>query len=381
MSQGIQSPQTKQENNQNQEPKKERSEWLRILRYSALRIISLFIAVVIGTYLMILIANMGGYVDEIREARIQYEVSMRLGQDEAFQDLPSEQQSELIEDEIQRERRIRGLDTPFIIRSFVFLGDALTLDLGRSEEMASAEGSRSVRAILLERLPPTLFLFATAQIITFFIALLIAMKVARNYGSKMDKLIIALAPSSAAPSWFYGIFLILIFAAVLGWLPFGRMMGTPVPETTIGYALEFIRHLILPVTAVILSSLFTLSYSFRTYLLIHSAEDYVELAKAKGLSNRHIERRYVLWPTLPPIITAFLLGIISVFMGQMVLEQVFNWPGVGRLLFEAISLYDTPVIIGVIVIFAYLLAIIVFLLDFIYGLIDPRVRIGEGGSS
>jgi peptide/nickel transport system permease protein len=155
-------------------------------------------------------------------------------------------------------------------------------------------------------------------------------------------------------------------------------VDAPIPQTTLGYAASVVRHTILPATAVVMSSLFVSIYSWRTFFLIYSSEDYVELARAKGLSSRSIETRYVLRPTLPPILTHFLLVLITMWMGQIVLETVFLWPGLGRTFYQAIQLADTPVIIGITVIFGYLLAATVFVLDFIYAVVDPRVRIGGG---
>jgi peptide/nickel transport system permease protein len=94
-----------------------------------------------------------------------------------------------------------------------------------------------------------------------------------------------------------------------------------------------------------------------------------------------IERRYILRPALPPILTNFALSLIGLWTGSIILEIVFDWPGIGRLLFHAIGLYDTPVIIASVVIYAYLLAITVFVLDIVYALVDPRVRIGVGGGT
>jgi peptide/nickel transport system permease protein len=136
------------------------------------------------------------------------------------------------------------------------------------------------------------------------------------------------------------------------------------------------KHLILPILALGLSSSFLTIYTQRTYFLIYASEDYVEMAKAKGLSSRDIERRYVLRPTLPAIITGFALGLIGVFNGAAIFETVFNWPGLGKLIFQAVGLYDTPVILGEAVIFSYMLMITIFLMEFIYALVDPRVKIG-----
>jgi peptide/nickel transport system permease protein len=137
--------------------------------------------------------------------------------------------------------------------------------------------------------------------------------------------------------------------------------------------------LILPASSLIISQFFYSIYNWRTFFLIYSSEDYVEMAKAKGLPSRDIERRYILRPTLPTIITAFALLLIGTWTGAIITETVFQWPGLGRVTFRAIGLYDTPVIVGTTIIYAYLLAITVFLLDIVYALVDPRVKIGGGG--
>jgi peptide/nickel transport system permease protein len=136
----------------------------------------------------------------------------------------------------------------------------------------------------------------------------------------------------------------------------------------------------LPAGSLFLSSFFINLYNWRTFFLIYSSEDYVETAKAKGLTSREIERRYILRPTLPTIITSFALLLIGVWTGAMITETIFKWPGLGSITYRAIGLFDTPVIVGTTIIYAYLLAITVFLLDFIYAIVDPRVKIGGGGS-
>jgi peptide/nickel transport system permease protein len=287
---------------------------------------------------------------------------------------------ELQERQIALEEQRLGLDRPFAIRSFIYLKQALTLNLGRSEQLYSDSGSREVRNIILERLPATLILFATAQMILFFSAVSAALFLSRRYGGWIDRIIVALTPTSAAPGWFYGMFLILVFAALLKMLPFGGMVDAPPPEGAIPYFLSVLKHLILPVAAIFISSIFLTTYSWRTFFLIYSSEDYVEMAKAKGLPSNMIERRYVLRPTLPTIITSFALQLIGLWTGAIVLETVFGWPGLGRLLYQAIGAYDTPVIVGSTVIYAYLLGITVFLLDIIYALVDPRVKVGAGGA-
>jgi peptide/nickel transport system permease protein len=348
----------------------------RITRYTIVRLLTLMVTVVVGIYLTILIANMGGYLDQIRRGEIREGVQMRVLADPTLRNLPPEARQKRMEDLIRLEEKRYGLDQPFVIRSFRFLTNALTLNLGRSFQLTSDSGSRQVRLILLERLPATLLLFGVSDLVLFFLALFLGLSLSRRYGSFWDKLTVALSPLSSAPGWFYGIFLIVVFAAVLKIFPFGGMVRIPPPENPFLYALDLLYHLVLPVTAITLSSIFLSIYSNRTFFLIYSSEDYVEMAKAKGLKDRDIERRYVLRPTLPTIITSFALLIIGLWTGAPIFETIFNWPGLGRTLFFAVGLFDVPVIVASTVIYAYLLAITVFLLDFIYAIVDPRVKIG-----
>ena len=348
-------------------------------RFTLLRGVALFLTVLIGVYLTVVIANMGGAMDEALRMQIRLEVTQQVYQNPAYFNLPETELHRLIGDLTQTRVRAEGLDKPFLERSVGYTRNAITLDLGRSESIMSDTGSRQVRIVLLDRLPSTLLLLGTAQMLLFFLALFWALFLSRRYGSFLDRAVIALAPTSAAPAWFYGLFLILIFAALLKVLPWGGMVESPPPQTTPGTIVSILRHLILPVGAVLMGAIFSSIYNWRTFFLMYSSEDYVELAKAKGLSSRDIERRYILRPTLPPILTSFLLIVITMWMGAIVLETVFNWPGLGSLYYAAIQTGDTPIIVGTVVIFGYLLAATVFLLDFLYAALDPRVRLSFGG--
>ncbi|MRR29576.1 ABC transporter permease [bacterium] len=350
----------------------------RVARYTGVRLLILFITVVIGVYLTILIANMGGKVDEIQRNEIRERINMQVAAMTAKTKITTEARIQMQNEMIDLEVKRLGLDQPFLIRSFTFLGNALRLEFGRATNMVSDHGSRAVRLIILERLPATLLLMGTSQLFLFFFSVFVALVLSRNYGNFWDKLVIALSPTSSAPPWFYGIFFILIFSAVLKVLPFGGMVDSPPPATTGAYLLNLLKHLILPGSALVISSLFLSIYNWRTFFLIYSSEDYVDMAKAKGLSSRDIERRYILRPTLPTIITNFALLVIALWTGAIFTETVFLWPGLGRTLYNAIGLYDTPVIVGSTIIYAYLLAITVFLLDLVYALVDPRVKVGGG---
>jgi len=351
----------------------------RVVQYTGLRMIALFFTVLIGVYLTILIANMGGHVDDIRRNYIREQVAISVGFDQEIKNMTSEERREHIQQLVALQEKRMGLDQPFLLRSFRFLLGAMTLNLGWADNMSSDSGSRQVRNIILERLPATILLFSTSFFMLFFVGIFVALYLSRNYGSRLDRIIVGLAPTSAAPSWFYGLFFILLFAALLGWFPFGGLVSAPPPDTVINYALSVLNHMVLPVTAIFFSAVFLGIYGQRTFFLIFSNEDYVDMARAKGLADRVVERRYIMRPTMPTIVTGLALSIIGLWFGSIILETIFNWPGLGRLFYLASNIFETSVIVGSTVIYAYLLGITVFFLDFVYALLDPRVKVG--GSS
>jgi len=352
------------------------STFMRVSRYVVVRLLTLFVTVVAGIYLTIMIANMGGYVDQIMKGEIRDRVTQSIAANPSMQQMDSDVRQKLIQDRIVVEEKRMGLDVPIAIRNLRYLSNALTLQLGRAINMTSDAGSKQVRLIILERLPATLLLMGISQLFLFFSSIILALSLSRRYGNFWDRAVVALSPTSAVPPWFYGIFMILIFAALLKVLPFGGMVDSPPPSNPFDYAISLMKHLTLPALSLVLSSFFLSIYNYRTFFLIYSSEDYVEMAKAKGLPTRDVERRYILRPTLPNIITNFALLIITLWTGATITETVFLWPGLGRTLYQAVGLYDIPIIVGSTIIYAYMLAITVFMLDFIYALVDPRVKIG-----
>jgi len=349
---------------------------MNFIKFIVKRAITLYIIVVISIYITIVVANMGGLVDNFIKSQLLLDIKYRVKRDPEYRYLPPAEQQKIIDKIYDLELEKRGLKTPFLIRSFIYLKDALTLDLGRALQITSDSGSRQVKNIILERLPQTVLLFTTAMIINFFLRLFIGLYLSRHHGSFLDKFFMALSPTSVIPGWFYGLFLILTFYTWLHVLPPGGLVDVPPPKDPIQYGLSVLKHMILPLSSWIISGFFLGCYSTRTFFLIFSTEDYVEVAKAKGLPPRLIERRYILKPTLPPIITSFALGLIGSWGGAIITETVFNWPGLGLVTYQAINSFDTPVLVGITVIYAYLLALTVLILDIIYGIVDPRIKVG-----
>jgi hypothetical protein len=152
----------------------------------------------------------------------------------------------------------------------------------------------------------------------------------------------------------------------------------PASQLTTPVAALMLKQMIMPVLAICLSGFFQGVYAWRSYFLIYREEDYVELAKAKGLVDRRMEWRYILRPALPYVLTSFALVVIGSWQAAIALEKVFYWPGVGVLFLGAVNTFNTPLILGVAVVFAYMLAMTLFLVDIACALVDPRVRLGGG---
>jgi len=291
-----------------------------------------------------------------------------------------------------------GLNLDKIPRRFYWTFKALKMDWGDLNIVSIPRmglyvfSSRlvSLNRIILEYLPFTLLLAGTAYLLVFLLGIPLALTAARNYGRFIDRFLAVLAPISSLPSWVIGLLLIFIFAVELRILPVGGIFDKIPPENTIGYVPIVFKHMILPVLSILISIFFQLVYTWRTYFVINSEEDYVELGKAMGLPARKLQKKYILKPSLTFTITSFSLMLVSFWQMTMALEAVFNWPGIGWLYityalpnFWGDSMYPGELLIALtlVVIFAYLLGMVVFLLDIVYVIVDPRIRYGEKGFS
>lgn len=353
----------------------------RLSQYLVVRIFTVFIAVGIGLYITLMVLNLGGYVDEIQKGQIT-EMIGGMAFAGAFDDIPPDERVEYIEELRWQIEESMGLHQPLAIRTARWWFNGVTLQWGNAERFSSMDqGSRLVRDVIMGRVPFTLLLVGGANFIMFFISLFIAMRLSKAPGRFWDRLLSSLTPISSIPSWIHGVILLAIFALQLRILPFKGMFDGAPPDDPVQYALQIMEHMILPVTAVVLSVFFQGVYTWRTFFLIHEGEDYVDLAKAKGLPDRIIRNRYILRPTLPSIITSFTMMVLTFWEGAIALELLFNWTGLGALFMSAIWRADRPVVVGIVVMFAYLMGLSVLFLDIIYALVDPRVRIGRNGGS
>ena len=353
----------------------------RVFRYTAVRIAAILGAVIIAVFLTIFVANLGGYVDDIVRSRIDETVAGMV-QGGWLRGVPAEEKAEIVERTIDAWRAAEGLNEPFLARCFRWLGKGLLLDWGNAKSASAfmpGKFSTDVADVILVSLPRTLFIFGAANFLLFFVSILLALALTRRIGSGLDRTFVALSPMSAAPAWVVGIILNLILFGLLGFTGWRGLVDAWPPEFRWEYVPDLLKPLILPFLAIFISGVFQSVYVWRTFFMIHADEDYVEMARAKGLPPRMVERRYILRAVLPAVLTGLALLMVGLWQEVIALELFFGVHGMGLLFRLALGYFDIPVILGLVVTFAYLLAITVFVLDIAYALVDPRVRVGSEG--
>jgi peptide/nickel transport system permease protein len=363
----------------------------RTFKYLSTRIVTIAITIFIGIFITVVLADQGGQIESSVRAEVLSKMADICGGcsfSYVAQDLPAEKQAEVnkLHDDLVA---ASGLNLPYWLRQARWTLKALALDWHESVRIPPAPGSvySSLHAqdILLADLPHTLLLVGAAYLLLFTFGLPLSLLIFRRQGGWLDRLFSLLSPLSSIPSWVFGMLLLLVFANELHVLPFGGMYDSFSSATPWGRTGQILKHMLLPVLAILASLFFQYVYTWRTMFTLHADEDYVNLARAKGLPNKTLERRYILRPTLPFLITNFALVLITFWQMTIVLEKVVNWPGIGRLYIltlpnffgEAMYPGVISITLGIVVIFAYMLGVTVLILDIAYAIVDPRIRIAN----
>ncbi len=259
-------------------------------------------------------------------------------------------------EEVARFRERLGFDRPLPVQYAEFLGRAVTGDLGRSLRY-----QQPALQVIVERLPATAALAGAAMAVALLIAIPAGVLSAARRGGLLDGLARGLALlGQALPAYWLGIMLIIVFAVQLRWLP-AAGAGTP-------------AHVVLPAVTLGLWPTARISRVLRASLIEALNGDYVRTARAKGLHEPQVVL-HALRNALLPAITVIGLSFGIVFGGAIITETVFAWPGTGRLLLDAVSQRDYPLVQAIVLVFAVLFLAINLLVDLLYGVLDPRVRL------
>lgn len=261
---------------------------------------------------------------------------------------PAEAVAELRED--------MGLNDPFILRYARFVGNALTGDLGQSYT-----SGRDVFDEIFSRFPNTLVLATLGVIIAVLIGIPVGIISATRQYSMIDSgsMIFALLGVSM-PNFWLGLMMILVFAVNLGWVPSG------------GYS-DW-SSLILPAITLGTGSAAIITRMTRSSMLEVIRQDYIRTARAKGVSEQVVINQHALKNALIPVITVIGLQFGALLGGAVLTETVFSWPGVGRMMVDAIRQKDAPTVLGTVVFLATTFSLVNLLVDLLYGFVDPRIK-------
>jgi len=260
-----------------------------------------------------------------------------------------------------------GLDDPVYIRYLRWLSAMVQGDWG-----FSFVSRVNVDQLILQRLPTTLIVIGSSQILAILIALPIGVYAATRPYSIFDQIANTLAfVGFSLPTFFTGVLLILVFSIWLGWLPF--VYRADIPATGWQFYWEHIKQSIMPVTVLGLFQGASLVRYVRSAVLDVIRLDYVTTARSKGLSERVVIVKHVVRNALIPVVTLLALQMPAVFGGAIVTEQIFRIPGIGSLLISAMLANDTPVIMAVTFVFACLVVLSNLIADILYGWLDPRI--------
>ena len=327
--------------------------------------------------LLLTISLVGSNMDIILKQGIVYQVRTEITENTAIAASFSsvEEFEKYVQEQIDKRTKALGLDTPWYSpqRMGFAMYKLLILDFGHATFLTSDSGSSNVSDILLEKIPRTVLLFTTATIIISIIGIFLGALSGSKVGSMTDRITSMFAViSSSFPVWWVGMLMIFLFAFTYQFFP---ARATPtLPSTDPGYIGALLYHMTLPLITIVLIGFGSWAYLVRNFMVGTMQEDFITAKKTIGVNKKKIVYKHALKNAAPPILTILALSLSGSLGGAIITEAVFDWPGMGRLYFEAISVMDLPVIIGATYVLTVLFLISIFVADLLYGYLDPRVK-------
>jgi peptide/nickel transport system permease protein len=260
-----------------------------------------------------------------------------------------------------------GLDDPVYLRYLHWLVAMAQGDWG-----FSFVSRVNVDTLILQRLPTTLYVIGSAQLLALLVAIPVGVYAAMRPYSIFDQIANTFAfIGFSLPTFFTGILFILVFSIKLDWLPF--VYTTDIKATGLGWVLEELRQAIMPIMVLGLFQAASMTRFVRSAMLDVIRLDYITTARAKGLGRARVMVKHVMRNAMIPVVTLIALQTPAVFGGAIVTEQIFRIPGIGSLLITSILANDTPVVMAVTFVFACLVVLFNLIADVLYGWLDPRI--------
>ena len=263
-----------------------------------------------------------------------------------------------------------NLDKPLITQFFTYIYRLVQGDLGESYY-----SSRPVTELLAERMGASLLLSGTSAVLAFIIGTVLGLTAGKKEDSMQDKVLSAgTYVANAMPSFWLGLMLIFVFASRLGWLPTQGMYSLRENYTGIARYIDLGKHLILPVTTLVLVQIPGYFRITRSSVIQVMADDYITTFRVTGMSEKKIYMKYVLKNAILPVVTLFGINVAYIVAGSTLVETVFSWQGIGILMYTAIAKRDYNVLMGTYLIIAVSVAFFMILVDVIYAKLDPRIH-------
>ena len=274
-------------------------------------------------------------------------------------------------DAIDKLNRLYGLDKPWYQAYFHWMGNLVRLDLG----VSYSRNNKPVLDLILERMPATLLLSSTSLILAYALSIPIGLWSTAQAGTLSERSASTLLYMLySLPAFVAALYLQLLFYVKLEWLPlYGMTDDNYASLSAAGQALDLLKHAIMPVICFTYGSLAYYSRFIRANMQEVVRQDYIRTARAKGVAPRTIIWKHAFRNTLIPLVTLMGLSLPHLLSGAVILEQIFSWPGMGRLYFEAITQRDYNVIMGLTLMFSVLTLAGQLLADVLYAIVDPRV--------
>ncbi|HMO28932.1 ABC transporter permease [Enterovirga sp.] len=270
---------------------------------------------------------------------------------------------------VEELRRSFGLDKPLWQQFLIYLGKLLTFDLGMSNVQ-----QRPVLSLIADRIPATVLLMLTAIVIATLLGILFGMIAAMRHRKWLDGVISILALLVyATPQFWLGLMLIVLFSVTLGVLPSGGMMTIGVEMAWPERLLDIARHLALPALTLGLFYVALYTRLMRASMLEVYTFDFITTARAKGVSEAKVGFVHAAANALLPVVTMAGIQVGHMLGGSILIETVFGWPGLGRLLFDALQQRDLNLLLGILFISSILVVAANLLVDLLYGVLDPRM--------
>lgn len=262
-----------------------------------------------------------------------------------------------------------GLDKPLYEQYLIYLGKLATLDLGYS-----ALYQLPVSELILDRLPATLALMIPALAIAVGLGVVFGVVAAKNRGGWLDSIVsVGALVVYATPVFWLGLMLIVFFSITLGILPSGGASDVRQSHTGLAYALDFARHLVLPVLTMALFYVAIYTRLMRASMLEVYSLDFITTARAKGVPERAIAWRHAARNALLPVVTLAGLQFGHLLGGSVLVETVFGWPGLGRLVFDSLQQRDLNLLLGILFVSSVVVVLANLAADLTYGFLDPRI--------